>query len=184
MEFRPGRGARRRRRKIDLGVWHFTGGEGSARQVFDVLSAKGLGIEFTIDREGVIWQHCDPAEVDTFDAGHVNDRSFGVEIASCGLAPLLRRGADRGTYFGRVHGASEEFACFYPQQLASAVALANTMSEACGIPRRLPSHLSVLTAAELAAFTGHLGHLHVSRAKVDPGPQLFDALRSAGYAEV
>ena len=30
LETTPGRGARKRRRKIDLGVYHWTGGEGGA----------------------------------------------------------------------------------------------------------------------------------------------------------
>lgn len=182
-EFRPGRGARKRDRRPDLVVWHFTGGEGDAATVHRVLNERGLGIEFIIDRDGVIWQCCDPADVDTFDAGTVNRRSVGVEIVSRGI-PGSGRGSDRGEYVARVHGHSVRFARFYPPQIHAALALAETLSAALDVPRRVPIRMGALAPHELAEFSGHLGHLHVTRRKIDPGTELFDRFRAAGFDAV
>lgn len=165
----------------DLVVWHFTGGEGDAAGVHRVLNERSLGIEFIVDREGVIWQCCDPADVDTFDAGNVNRRSVGIEIVSCGVPVVSGRGSDRGEYSARVHGRDTRFARFYKPQVRAAMALAETLSAALDIPRRVPLRMSELQPHELAEFTGHLGHLHVTGRKIDPGTELFDRMREAGF---
>lgn len=189
METTPGRGARKRRRKIGLGVWHWTGGEGSANTLFRVLNKRELGVEFYIDQKGEIWQFCDPALVDTFDAGWVNDRSFGVEIANYGyrgrnrLAPAKGRG--RKLYTTIMNGRSRTFAHFYPAQIAAALSLAEAMSKALGIPRTVPRGMTgfvesnYMNPERVRQFHGHIGHFHCSNVKSDPGLDLLQAFQAA-----
>lgn len=191
LETTPGRGARKRRRDIDLGVWHWTGGEGSAQTLFRVLTKRALGVEFFIDHDGVIWQFCDPRLVDTFDAGRVNDRSFGVEIACYGFAwgkdrKVPRRGAGRPTYKCHLNGRTRTFAHFWPKQLAAGLALADAMSKACSIPRAVPetagafwTEPNTLSAKRLDEFKGHVGHFHITKQKSDPGLDLLEIFRTA-----
>src|SRR5687767_6927555 len=50
MEFKPGKGARKRGTAVpNLIVGHYTGGEGTGESVFRVLNERSLGIEFVID---------------------------------------------------------------------------------------------------------------------------------------
>lgn len=194
-ETTPGRGARRRRRSIDLGVWHWTGGEGNAETLFRVLSSRDLGVEFFIDHDGVIWQFCDPQLVDTFDAGRVNDRSFGTEIANYGFrgrgVAIPRRGSARQIYECELNGERRKFAHFFPQQIAAALSLADAMSKACSIPRVVPTSgdgwwvdPDTLDASRLDGFKGHIGHYHITNRKIDPGFDLLESFRAAWAAEL
>lgn len=193
LEVTPKRGARKRRRPLDLGVWHWSGGEGSAKTLFRVLHRKGYGIEFFIDHMGVIWQFCDPCKVDTFDAGSFNDRSFGVEIANYGFrrrrADIPRRGRIRKTYTCELNGRRRRFAHFFPWQIAAAISLADTMSTACPqIARCVPVYdapdgsqqviASTMSGETLGGYQGHLGHFHLTNRKSDPGLDLLNAFRA------
>lgn len=190
LEFKPGRGARRRKSAIDLVVWHYTAGEGSAERVYrNLLNHKTksgvsqpLGIEFIIDTAGMIWQCCDPAEVDTFDVGAVNARSVGVEIVSRGTAPILP-GYPRAPYHARVNGEKVTFLRYHHPQLQAACALAEALSRALDIPRAVPASLDVMGPA-LASFKGHIGHSNVVATKLDPGPDLIAAFIDKGFANV
>lgn len=181
LEFRPGRGARKRQALPNLIVLHHTGGEGDAAGVYRVLNERGLGIEFVIDREGVVWQHCDPALVDTFDAGNINARSIGIEMISCGLAPLPKASLDRGTYSAKINGHEFTFAKFYEKQLVAMGALLDTLTLACRIPRVFATAPGLLDPEAMRVHRGVLGHYHASAIKTDPGTQPFDWLRAQGY---
>ena len=193
-EFKPGRGGRRRNPKVevDLMVWHWTAGESDNRGLFGILDRRELGVEFGIDRSGVIWQYCDPLVVDTWDAGSVNPRSMGVEIANYGAAAeadIPRAGRDRPRYQTTMHGRARTFAAFYPAQLEAAWALAEAVSEAHpAIMRQVPRDpmtneliKRVLVGEELTTFAGHIGHFHVTDQKVDPGTDLLELFKSRGY---
>ena len=194
LEVVRGHGARKRTQKIDLVVWHWTGGEGGAEQVYRVLHRRELGVEFCIDHSGVIWQFCDPALVDTFDAGVVNRRSVGVEIANYGSrAPedtVPSRGAERPRYTTILNGRARTFAHFWSGQIAAALSLADALSRALEIPRQVPRGMkgfvepNTLPRERLVAFSGHLGHFHVSTQKIDPGLDLLEALRCAWTDEI
>ena len=169
ISFAAGQGFnKKRKQKIDLAVWHWTGGEQEPPAMADVLKARGYGVEFAIARTGVIYQFCDPLEVDTADAAGVNPRSVGTEIVSYGMRSTVegwkppKAGLGRPVRKLRIHGVPVEVAAFHPEQLAAARALADGLSRALGIPRKVPitaaglvtaTHLS---PAELAAFKGHM----------------------------
>lgn len=175
---------RPRRQRIDLVVWHWTGGEGDPPAVARVLRARGYGVEFAIARDGTIYQFCDPLDVDTADAAGVNARSVGVEIVSYGLHSTKpgwsppKAGRDRTVTPTRIHGALCHVAGFYPAQLAAAHALGCALSTALELPRVVPpaAMSTVLSNETLERFRGHVGHYHVSRQKTDPGPAFMTGL--------
>lgn len=194
METAPGRGARKRKRKIDLAVWHWTGGEGNARTLFRVLNKRELGVEFYIDQKGAIWQFCDPSLVDTFDAGWVNDRSVGTEIANYGYRgrnrPVPAKGCRRVLYTTILNGRRRTFAHFYPAQIAAALSLADALNQALDIPEAVPRgakgfvNPNYMEPKRVRRFQGHIGHFHCNERKSDPGLDLLEAFRCAWAAEL
>jgi len=194
MQFIEGEGARRRhpKQKIDLIVLHWTGGEATARQTFKVLTGRELGVEFVIDRQGLIWQFADPARIDTFDAGPVNPRSVGIEMTNYGFrrpnTPVPRHGRVRPLWRQLLNGRQREFASFFPAQVDSAVHLCDALCRVLpAVPRRIPRDKRgavlkrTMTRSELREYSGILGHFHVSRRKSDPGTDLMTMFEEAGY---
>lgn len=195
MEFRPGDGARKRiaKQTIDLFVWHWTGGSGDMDALYRVLDSRELGVEFGIDRTGAIYQFADPLLVDTYDAGPYNPRSVGCEVSNYGFAakdrPVPKADRDRPTYATVQNGKTRTFARFFPAQLAASVALGNAVSDAIPtIPKRIPTdakgvlYPDTMKRAELATFSGHLGHYHLTDSKSDPGADLLGNLLDHGFA--
>lgn len=187
VQFRAGEGFNKKRnRDVTLSIFHWTGSENPPLTMVKTLRARKLGVEFAIDRDGCVYQFADPIEVDTADAGPVNARSVGIEIVNYGvrswdrawLAPKL--GKDRVPSAQRIHGRYVTVAGFYPAQVAAACALADTLSRCplLRIARAVPVGEdgrvtpTALAPAELAAFSGHIGHLHVTKSKLDPGLEL------------
>ncbi len=200
LEFKAGRGARRQIQEIDLFVMHWTGGENEPPRMFDVLERRKLAVEFAISGHeaipgyALIWQFCDPILTDAFQAGKVNRRSMGCEVINYGFRRLKnlhripRAGRDRETYPTRWNGRKRTFARFRPHQLHSALALveavirSGTTKIEAAIPARGGEPLArVMTAAELARFSGVLGHNHVGRRKSDPGTDLIAMLSANEY---
>jgi len=190
-EFKPGDGYNKRRVKpIDLMVWHWTGGEQDPIPMAEVLRQRKLGVEFAISRGGTVYQFCDPATVDTADAGYVNSRSIGCEIVCYGYRSVWdlqhafgvpKLGLDREMYSAVTHGKQVETAKFYPTQVHAALALAEAISAAIpAVTRRVPSPAAnMISTVEMGAFTGHIGHYHLTDQKRDCGPYLIDQLRYA-----
>jgi hypothetical protein len=190
LTFVAGQGFNKKRKaRIDLAVWHWTGGESEPPQMVEILKARGYGVEFAIARTGVIWQFADPLEVDTADAAGFNARSVGTEIVSYGMAgrepgwKTPKAGADRQVKETFIHGVKVKVASFYPVQLEAARALAIGLSSALGIQRRVPMIGASVTArtlatVEAARFTGHAGHYHLTAQKCDPGPAFMEELRT------
>lgn len=192
LEFKSGKGSRKRKQPIDLIVVHWTGGEGSVKTMFKTLQKRGYGVEFAINSDGSIYQFCDPCFVDTFDAGIVNRRSIGIEIVNYGYrtskTKIPKLGKKRGTYPCFFRNKEKHFGKFYNSQMLSLVALCDALV-ACpdlkikkAIPRNDYDIISkTMTQQELKKFSGVLGHFHVSDKKIDPGMQPFDILECFGY---
>lgn len=192
MEFTPGGpGARPRKLSPQFIALHYTADELAAPALFRALLDRKnrdgkpmpLGIEFAVDRDGVIWQFCDPGAVDTFDLGEYNRVSVGIEITSCGRAPLKGKGIDRGTYVDTIGGERITFASFYLRQSKAVLDLVDTLVDAFELPRVVATDKRLLTPAEIASFRGVLGHYHVSADKRDPGTQILSDLVGHGYKE-
>lgn len=191
---------RPRTQVVDTIVWHWTGGEGPGEQVYQTLRSRGLGVEFAIDRDGVIWQYCDPGEADARDCGSWWDRfSVGVEIVCYGMrrpygqrwsllaAPKAAR--DRVLVETRLRGRRVFVADFYPEQYLAASALADALRTVYPISLDMPRDADgrvldrPVTMDERMGWNGgELGHLQItSGAKPDPGlPFLEHRARALG----
>lgn len=191
---RPSKGTRLRnvaKTPIDLFVVHWTGGEGSAKGMFNVLNTRELGIEFYLDDDGTIYQFCDPVVVDTFDAGSVNPRSIGIEIKNYGFRSgsqvVPSAGKNRQTYEGVIRGRKVKMAKFYDKQHIALKALIDAICAAIPtIPKVIPAGAdgkllqATMTPAQLKAYKGIIGHFHISTKKTDPGIDVFDYLIKQG----
>lgn len=160
-------------------VWHWTGGEGGGRQVFNVLQSRGLSVHFTIDQLGVIWQYAD-ADAYCSHASGANGFAVGVEISNRANGLGQHAKWIRDVDFDTVHGRKAPHTCFYSAQVASAKALAVALSRAYGLPFNVPIATTVCSKAELSTFRGHLGHYHLSERKRDPGTELMREIASIG----
>jgi len=195
LEFKLGRGARRRTEEIDLFVFHWTGGENEPPQMFRTLEKRKLGVEFAITRAestpgyGTIYQFCDPMQLDTFDAGYVNRVSMGCEIINYGwrnpkkLWMVPKAGKERETYQTVWNGRRVTYARFFAHQVHAALALADAVIESgvTKIEKRVPRLYRTMTPKELQEFHGVVGHNHVSSRKSDPGTDLLEMFIANGY---
>ena len=182
------RRTRHRHDPPDTITWHWTGGEPrDASTTYKVLRHRGLGVEFALDRDGTIWQFCDPALTDARDCGSYWDaRSVGVEMINYGSrAPaskpwswhVPKRGRDRPVVQSRLRGRTVYVADFTAEQYAAADALADALRLAFHIPLAIPldGKGRVLDRpmddeATLVWKGGEVGHLQITtRAKPDPG---------------
>lgn len=191
LEFRPGNGARTRHKTpIDLGVIHWTGGEGGAESVYRVLDARELASEFAMETDGDIYQFADPIRVDTYDVGPYNPRSFGIEIANYGFrddpSEIPRAGRARPLYDCTIRGKPRKLAAFSDAQIRALVAWCDQMSELIPtVPRCLPGQngrlfTGTMSRSQAARYSGWLGHFHLSASKSDPGTQPLEALLASG----
>lgn len=66
----------------DLLCVHAKGGEGNGKQTYRVLLYKRYSVPFSIDRDGTIWQYCDPGVLSCAHMGKGNSRSIGIEVTN------------------------------------------------------------------------------------------------------
>jgi hypothetical protein len=192
MTFEKAPNVRPRKQPPSIIIWHWTGGENSAAGTYGTLINRGLGVAFCIDREGVIWQYCDPVKYDPRDTGGaIGLRSVSIEVANYGFRlrdqPIPLRGQDRATDDEKIHGVRLHVARFYPQQIYSIAALTKSLCRNLNIPMRFPRETDgsiayrVLTNPEKRKFRGIMGHFHKTKQKYDPG---FDLFRQLEHLEV
>lgn len=199
LTFKPGKGARKRDVKkttIDMFVVHYTAGEGNFKSLFNVLNARELGVEFYINKEGVIYQYADPILVDTFDAGTVNPRSIGVEVQCYGFVSkggkVPAAGKDRPLYDCTIRGNTIKMASFTDAQQKALEDLLDTVLAAVPtIPRQTPADSTgtkaierTLTQKELREASGILSHYAISSNKWDPGSKPMTELLKKGYKPI
>lgn len=195
MKFTDKKGGRKRdvkKTEINLFVLHWTAGEGDVVSCFNVLNARELGVEFYISREGEIFQFADPILVDTFDAGSVNPRSVGVEIANYGFKKepkeIPSKAKDRKLIETIIRGHKIKLAKFYDIQLEACNALVDSVCNAITtIPKTLPSEKgkyfsNTMTKKQLNSYKGLIGHFQISENKIDPGTDLLEYLHNKGFS--
>lgn len=174
--------------KPNLIIWHWTGGENPASGMYTTLITRRLGVEFCIDRDGVIWQFVDPLVHDPQDtSGKIGHRSVSIEIVNYGFVPkgelIPPKGRDRILDDDTIHGVKLRVARFWPDQLTAVENLTKALCESLNIPRKFPREkngdlaLRLLTPNEQKTVTGIIGHFHKTTEKYDPGFHIFRTLQ-------
>lgn len=184
-------GAYKRVKPVRLAVWHWTGGK-TSESCIRTLRCRSLSIHYTIDHDGTVREHADPAKVVAQHVGRVafargalsiNAESIGIEIAHKGFAPSFDGEPwKRSEYTANVHGCAARLLRFTDAQLVSAQQLAEHISQRFALPLEIPIndaghlHTQLLDEAAMRSFRGHAGHFHFDRKKTDPGPELLGAI--------
>ena len=195
----------RPRRKTDLIVLHWTGGEGDHAQMHATLRKRSLSVHFFVGYGGDVWQFCDS---DMF-AAHcrgANDRSIGIEIQNRADSRPDVHGKFKRTLAREVIGGHEFiYSMFTREQVSSTLALVHALCGSYTLPmkppmqpvtREIPAEGTraddpsrpvmdviprTLTDAEFRAHRGVIGHFHWTNVgKRDPGLALLRAVAAYG----
>ena len=165
-------------------VIHHDGVQTSA-DCFHVLhDERGLSVHFLIDNDGTIYQTLDLVE-GAFHATGVNEVSVGVEMCNRGKVeldgpdfyrrkfadnPMVR---DRNVERVRIHNSNYEMWAYTPGQYQAMFALGKALSKILpNLPQVFPEYNGYILPTWMAdprAFSGYLGHYHVTNQKWDPG---------------
>lgn len=178
----PAKGCKRRTQGVRNVVLHHTGGEGDADQVYRTLTSRDLSVHLFVDALGEVWQFADLEETQCYHAGYANAFSVGIEFQCKGLAPATR--VERVKYADTVHGRRMDFLRLTNPQCASAYNLIKALCDIYGIRRSFPTDdhgrvsRSALVPSQVAQWNGLLGHMHLTRSKVDPTPHVMDELQA------
>lgn len=161
-------------------VLHWTGGRRGGPAVFRTLQTRGLSVQFSIDSDGQIWQFCDAA-LRCSHASGANSWSIGVEITNPAQPKQAFGDAPRAVVVETIHGQDLQHTTFTAEQMTAALALTQALCKAYGLPLAVPmdGHDVLATQAPKAvldSFRGVLGHLHVTKRKVDPGLAILRAV--------
>jgi N-acetyl-anhydromuramyl-L-alanine amidase AmpD len=154
-----------RRTETRAVVLHWTGGSGLAPQVFRTLQQRKLSVHFCVEPSGRVVQYAD-ASLRCAHAGAANGWSIGVEIVNP-ASPAKTTGQRQVAE--TIHGKRVRYGAFTDAQLAATLDLTEALCRAYGLPLSAPSATTALSPSELRTVRGVLGHLHITRAKLDPG---------------
>jgi len=165
------------RGKVRQLVFHYDAC-GSSRRCFEVLQhERGLSCHFLLDVDGTVYQTLDLRER-AWHAAFANDISVGIEIANLGAYadPSALPGQDLVS--GSIHGQRVWQARFPEAQyvaLERLVAALRVALPRIGADAPRAADGSVLaeafpSEAAALAFSGLVGHFHLTRGKIDPGP--------------
>jgi hypothetical protein len=177
--------ATKRRAETRVCLAHWTGAENPPDRVHANMMARRLSVHFVIDAAGVVWQMLD-ADVFGAHCQGANAYSVGMEIINRGNGLTLPdRGVVRPILRERIHGVWTRYAGFTKAQVASCLALCESLCRAYGLPMAVPTRAgevlaTTMTAAEAKRFRGCAGHMHFERGKVDCGVALLEAIRARG----
>ena len=149
---------------------------GTSARCFEVLhDIRGLSAHFLLDTDGTIYQTLDVKER-AWHAGSANNVSIGIEIANRGAYAEKSSAGDAPLVGGRIHDTTLYQQPFTDAQYAAlsklCVALQRVLPR---IRREFPrtadgAVVKTVLPRKGAGFAGILGHYHVTRGKVDPGP--------------
>lgn len=182
-------------------VLHWTGGAGGPDAVYRTLRARrgpktvdGLSVHYVIGSDGEIVQMA-PHSFVCLHAGVANEWSIGIEVVSPGFARGTayererKAGVKRETYVDRIRGKRLTMLDYTEAQHASLGILIEQLCDTLRIPRRVPLESDGLlmrrqmTDAELAGFSGILGHYHCHPTKCDPGTRPMQRLMERWRAQ-
>jgi len=149
---------------------------GTSARCFEILQdVRGLSAHFLLDVDGTIYQTLDVKER-AWHAGSANDGSVGIEIANLGAYGDRSKLAGRAVTEGKIHGATLYQSPFTDEQYAAlsrlCVALTRVLPRVrMEFPRDAAGGvIQTVLPDGGASFEGILGHYHLTRGKVDPGP--------------
>ena len=164
---------------------------------FSVLqNERGLSVHFMIDNDGVIYQTIDLAWM-AYHAADWNIASIGVELCNRGDASLDRNyyasgraGPPRGTRNCKINGNTFKAFEYTAAQMDALGRLCRELRKLLpNLPMEFPQSSpgvqswGTLPRAGSFAFSGYLGHYHLTEQKWDPGPfdfkSFFAGLRGA-----
>jgi len=156
-------------------VVHYDAAGTSARCFTILQDVRGLSAHFLLDTDGTIYQTLDVKER-AWHAGAANDVSVGIEIANLGAYADRSKLGDRPLVEGKIHGATLYQPPYTDAQYAALSRLCVTLTRVLPrVPREFPRDAEGAVVATVlpgkgADFAGILGHSHLTRGKVDPGP--------------
>jgi len=164
------------RRVVNRIVLHYDAA-GSSQKCFTVLhDVRGLSAHFMLDVDGTIYQTLDVKER-AWHAGTANDDSVGIEIANLGAYPdAAPLGEADDIVAGEIQGQSLYQRPFTNRQYDALARLCVTLCRVLPEVRREfprgPDGVVVPAVMPVGGddFAGILGHYHLTRGKVDPGP--------------
>jgi len=145
---------------------------GTSARCFEILhDVRGLSCQFLLDVDGTIYQTLDVKER-AWHAGVANDVSVGIEIANLGAYPdkpgMKVRGEIQRTLLDQEPCTDAQYESLARLCAALVRVLPRIRPE---FPRDADGAvIPHVLADDGAGFEGILGHYHVSKAKVDPGP--------------
>ena len=161
----------RRSRTPDLIVLHWGGR--NPKSCRNALAGRNLSSHFGTGR-GQIYQWLD-IKLRAYHAGSpANGRSVGIDICQQPTIGLLDWYKERGYNVGKVRNPSSrgprQVLTLDPETLRATADLLPGLCDALGIPCVFPDTDAVLTASELSAFSGIVGHHHITKSKWDIAP--------------
>lgn len=195
----------KRTKPIQMGVVHFTASENTPEVLFGNLRRRGLAVEFALDYDGTIHQWADPALTYCAQAAKCNTWSFGLEVICRGVGGMdaMRQFSQktrtrwdakspREEYTGVIRGRKRVWSKFTEAQMESSLRFFETLAGYDIIPRTiygepgdkksiLRTHVHASVRKEMS---GVVGHFQCSDFKVDPGPQLLEAMAGIEHWEV
>lgn len=167
---------------------HWTGAENPPAAVNRNMKNASLSVHFVVDQFGIVWQMCDAAALCAHAAG-VNEASVGIEIISRGDDKKVpTRGVERVELKERIRGRTVTYAGFTLEQEIAVVALVAALCGHYRIPMAVPTwengdvRLEQLSAKELGAMRGVIGHLHAHKGKNDPGGRMLSLVHLHGIS--
>lgn len=158
----------------------------------------GISVHVGTAADGIeeVWA---PDGLVTLHAGKVNDDSLGDEVVSPGYSHVWQggrlvvnrawekeraRGIVREEYEDRIRGRLVRMLSYTDAQTETVARRVERWCDAHGIPRRVPLEADgslmrrQMSARELAAYSGVIGHYHCHATKCDPGTRpLLDLAR-------
>jgi N-acetyl-anhydromuramyl-L-alanine amidase AmpD len=156
----------------------------SADMCFSVLqNERGLSCHFLIDNDGTIYQTIDLALM-AYHAAEWNTASIGVEFCNRGDAKKEpnyyssgRAGPARDVKPCKINGHTILAFDYTPQQYVSFLALARGLQRLLpNLPAEFPQSSAGVPSWDTMpkgasfAFSGYIGHYHLTEQKWDPGP--------------